>query len=466
MFKKKRLSIVSYRNKSVLIIFLLLLISNFYFIQRIKATPNSGVPIDDITSIMWSYNTHNLKNIIQIQPDSLQNNYFFSTVGNQNNISNKLMVLLTDGTVYWENYTSSSNITAIEIGDINNDIEPEIVIGTLQNKLNVFKPTGHGSILWSVSIYNITSIAIEVLNETIGKEIIIFTNKKIYAYEGSGALLWDYDLPVNSSVEKNCISFIDLNSDNILDIIFCIQNSVIAIDGRNRSQLWNISVVSNIYSLECADIDYNGIPDIIIGMMGNISRLNGSNGELIWSFTGNNQMDISGPINNILIQNTNFDIGLEILFTSINKSGGNWLVLCKINTSGNLIQWQILKSGNGIITGLKCGDINGDYINEIVSVDTFGQIIAWTIELEIIWNYTYSSGIDNIVIGYINLDSIPDILIAASDGVILAIGIPLGYLNLSLFYAAIGIGAVIFIGSIFIVFYGINKIKSYFNNKK
>ncbi|MHA1311046.1 MAG: hypothetical protein ACTSQO_08960 [Candidatus Helarchaeota archaeon] len=442
----------------------LIILMNSLFVKFVNATPNYGTPIDRITSVLWEYNSHNSKNIIQLQNYDKPNIYFFSVIGNQNNSTNNVTLLLKDGTIYWNNFSVSSSITSIKVSDIDNDVEPEIIVGTLQNGLFIFKTTGFGVPEYIVPINNITAIGINNLSKDAGKEIVIFNEDKISVYLNNGTLLWNYDLPLNETVDENCYIIHDINSDNVKDVIYGAGNYLVALNGKNQTQFWNKTLSSKIYSLEIGDIDNNGINDIILGMDKNLTLINSINGDIIWSTNGTNQMAVSGSVKNIILQDTNKDFGTEIVCSSINKSGGIWPVIYKFNSSGNLIQFAIVKNGNGNITNIVLGDINGDGQKEFVSSDTFGQVIAWTLNLRVIWNYTYSSPIYSMVMGFINFDNIPDILISSIDGFVLAIGVPTGSINLILFYSAIGIGVGIFVGSVILVFFGIRKLMH--DNKK
>ncbi|MHA1252827.1 MAG: hypothetical protein ACTSRP_22765 [Candidatus Helarchaeota archaeon] len=438
MYLKNILNITDFFNKKVrkirfikkILYFLLIWLLFFnLIITQINCTPNYGEPIDQITSILWKYNSHNLKNIIQVPvwEEKPTYYYYFAVVGNQNNITNNLTVLLSDGSVYWNNFSIHSNIVALKVMDINSDIEPEIIIGTSNNLLYVFNVTSFAIPEWTLSISDI--IAVDAINFTkdSGAEIIVFTTNSIITISNNGTLLWNYSVPFNISINKLFYDFGDLNSDHYMDIIFGSENNLIALDGKSQTPIWNKTLSSVLNSLHCIKNDQNRV-DIIIGTIGNLCRLYGPNGSITWNFTGIMNNDFSGKISNILIISSNSEIS-EIYCTAINKSITEWTSLYKFRMDGSFIKSTRIEKGNSTIVGLVVGDINGDNYDELVSADNKGRVIAFNQNLDVIWNYTYTSPIQQIVIGYINFDSIYDILVAADDGYILCIGIPLGEFN-------------------------------------
>jgi hypothetical protein len=440
--------------------FIALLFLNFIPYSA-KGTPNSGVPIDEITSILWTWNSSSQNNILKLQDYGKPSNYFFSCVLGQNPISsNNLTVLLSSGSVFWNNFSISSMFKSIDIDDITGDLLPEIVVGTENDGLFVFNATSMGIPVWNNPLLkNITSIKIENMSVAPGKEIIVFNDDKLAVYFHNGSLFWEKSLAVGSKVSDDSYCIADLNHDTNLDIIYGGKSELIALNGLNQTIIWNNSLQYNITSIKCADIDNNRIEDILVGSFGNITRLNGSNGDKIWSFTGSINMSLSAEVKNVLTLECANNIEHEIFFTSVNTTGGIWPIIYKLNNSGELIQSIILGTGNENITDLVSGDINGDGSIELISADTFGQIITWSSNGDLIWNYTFNSPINSMVMGFVNFDDIPDVLINTDDNLITAIGIPLGNIDYSYFLIGIGVGAGIFIVSIATVFFLIKKIK-------
>ena len=151
-----------------------------------KSTPNSGVPIDEITSILWTWNSSSQNNILKLQDYDIPSNYFFScVVGQDPDLTNNLTILLSSGAIYWNNFSISSIFTAIDIDDITGDLLPEIVVGTENDGLIVFNVTpetyqaNEGD-----SIYNVGKIGIEYItaieHPSLGGSIKAAFNRMIY----------------------------------------------------------------------------------------------------------------------------------------------------------------------------------------------------------------------------------------------------------------------------------------------
>ncbi|TFF86321.1 MAG: hypothetical protein EU551_01865 [Promethearchaeota archaeon] len=456
------------KHRYILFFSLIALLLLNFIPYNVNGTPNSGVPIDEITSILWTWNSSSQNNILKLQDYEKSSDYFFSCVlGQDPDLTNNLTVLLSSGSVYWNNFTISSKFTSIDIDDITGDSLPEIVVGTEDDGLIVFNVTSMAIPIWNKPLLkNITSVKIENMSVAPGKEIVVFNDDKLAVYFNNGSLFWEKLLPAGSKVSDDSYCITDLNLDNYLDIIYGGKSELIALNGLNQSIIWNNSLNYNISSIKCADIDNNKIKDILIGSYGNISRFNGSNGHKIWSFTGSIEMSLSADVENILTLECASDIGQEIIFTSVNYTGGAWPIIYKLNSSGELIQSTILGIGDANITNLVAGDINGDGNIELVSADTFGQVITWSCCGDLVWNYTFNSPINSMIMGFVNFDNIPDILVNTNDSFITAIGIPLGTIDYSFFLIGIGVGAGIFVVSMILVFFLIKKIKPIQKNSK
>ncbi|MBD3226630.1 MAG: hypothetical protein GF329_00445 [Candidatus Lokiarchaeota archaeon] len=453
----------NYKVFTIITISFLLIFSNMYI--TINSSPVSGARINEITSILWAWDSNRSENAIHLQDYRNDVKYYFSCIGGKHtNLVNNLTILLYNGGVFWNNFTIDSSIISINIDNIDDNDLSEIIVGTRnESKIYLFNVTSFGNPIWTKNYDNLTAIAIQDLHNSSYKEIVLFSDDKISLLNNNGTLLWNISV---GPITEGAYCFDDINFDNNLDIVFGTNRNIIALNGINQSILWNRSLKSEIKEIRCSDIDNNNIPDILLTHSSNLTRLNGSNGDLIWNYTGSKEIALDEDAKNIIFYDSELNEGKEIFFSGLNKTGGSWMMIYKLNYTGAFLGSFIVGMGNNNITGLVKGDVNGDRSDELISSDTSGQVIAWKSSGEIVWNYTYSSSIYSIKIGYINFDSIPDILVGASDGQIIAIGIEEGYINLSLFYLGLFIGLGIFAISIILVFYGFKKIKSLIQNKE
>ncbi|UCE08106.1 MAG: PQQ-like beta-propeller repeat protein, partial [bacterium] len=160
--------------------------------------------------------------------------------------------------------TSSSGLV---IGDLNNDGEVEVIVGTRHNEPS-----------------------------------LVLGYSKVHALNGrNGNKIWDY-LPGVHYVD-NAPALGDIDNDSKLEMIFnCGEGYLIAIEDDGKSTKWDSLVGEESGMPTLGDIDNDSNLEIIIGCRdGSVKALEAEDGALKWEFSSTNQVTTSaalGDINN------------------------------------------------------------------------------------------------------------------------------------------------------------------------
>jgi hypothetical protein len=116
---------------------------------------------------------------------------------------------------------------------------------------------------------------------------LLFLSVKVNAQNPS----WTYS--IDSTANLSSARMADLNNDGIKDIVFgagvdgiASTNGVIAVNGSNGSLLWKRPSRNEVFgSAAFQDITNDNIPDVFItGRQAQMLAINGANGELLWDY--------------------------------------------------------------------------------------------------------------------------------------------------------------------------------------
>lgn len=164
---------------------------------------------------------------------------------------------------------------------------------------------------------------------------------------------------------------------------------------------------SSVISIAAADIDGNGVDEIIIGTVDNSIHVRNIKGETVWKAT------VSGIPLTFSIEDIDGN-GKKEIAAIVQDAGGT---LCLFDYRGNII-WTY-KSDFPFLC-LDIGDIDTDGKDEIVVGDVLGSIHLIKSDGNLRWKKSFSrSSISSINLGDINNDRKPEIVIGTcEDGVI------------------------------------------------
>lgn len=216
--------------------------------------------------------------------------------------SDSLYVLLFDGTPYpeWPNWLEDDVVSSPAVGDLNNDGSLEIVVGsgglpggTNRGKLWAFNTDG--SLFWAEPIILgdaiISSPALGDIDGDDSLEIIIGTTLggipriscKLYALKNDGTILWENPL---GSIESTP-ALADLNCNGLPDVVITTSDTVYALEDSTGNLLWHVRVpafVGRYPSPSLAELNGDDSIEVIVAGIAGISVLKGSNGDEIWSY--------------------------------------------------------------------------------------------------------------------------------------------------------------------------------------
>ncbi|XP_044747625.1 uncharacterized protein LOC123308894 [Coccinella septempunctata] len=209
--------------------------------------------------ILWRYWTNDTIYSIHcsedVNKDGLNDCLLFGTKGTISLIDTR------NGTALWKinHNTEEDIITGSFIEDQNNDTIADILAvhtNMLENEGNMILLSGkNGDTISKIPIGGKSFYMPQILHNSPGKDFIILGNGGPSTSGNLSAIVLDPHL-FSSASNKNFTLYqdpnngvfiqsvlVDLNGDNVPDIVSAMYNStVVAIDGRNFSQIWNFTV--------------------------------------------------------------------------------------------------------------------------------------------------------------------------------------------------------------------------------
>ncbi len=222
------------------------------------------------------------------------------------------------GNLIWERLLNYAVFCVRAIGDVTGDGYPEVAAGTADGGTYaywVYLLNGiNGSIIWSKNMQGAvwTCIPIGDINDDLIPDIAVgLGNGQIKALNGlNGSEIWTNSIG-GIIVELNLLQ--DINGNGYKEILpagASISNFV-AIDSKTGSFLWNTPSQNAVFSMvEIPDVTGDGINDVIGGTGYSVNRvvlLDGFNGSEIWSVMQGSAVEAVYPIKDI-DRNERYDI--------------------------------------------------------------------------------------------------------------------------------------------------------------
>jgi len=215
----------------------------------------------------------------------------------------------------WPQFVLDTIWSSPALADINGDSQLDVVIGvdahnyngpprTSQDGGDLYVFSGNGSIQWRAHQDEIiqSSPAVADIDEDGLPEIVVGTGtgysnppfnrsvgRYINAWNHDGSLRWHTALPERTPGSP---AIADINGDGHLDVaIGALDGKVYALDGRNGAILWstlardvfNNQFIPNprVFSPVLADVDGDGLDDVLIGLGWDVVVMKGTNGALL-----------------------------------------------------------------------------------------------------------------------------------------------------------------------------------------
>lgn len=278
---------------------------------------------------------------------------------------------------------------AIQIAnDLNNDGFKDVVIATGGGNEQVYVLDGsNGQIIWkygddinwSLGDFEAVDVQRDFTGDAVPDVLAIADGndqgtgyKRAYLFNGTnGNIIWEHYYPgPNPAFGKTIISIEDLNGDNLSDAVIAYGNNgttdqaVRALNGVNGQTLWTRQMIS-YEPKELLELPLpGGNSDVIAAEYFNrIHRLNGSNGNIVWTYPLGAS---AGVIQIALINDINNDQISDVLIASFANNGLN----CLSGATGTqLWSWQMdYQFGVASIP-----DINDDGVDDVIAGARYGN---------------------------------------------------------------------------------------------
>lgn len=186
------------------------------------------------------------------------------------------------------------NIKNILIDDIDHDGNNELLVLCRNGivKLNI----EDGNPIWNYSGPIIEAVNLEVgnINDNPEKELVFFYRNKVYALDGlTGKKLWDKYPSLYIENWGHKMNLHDLDHDNKLEILFYSSPLLYVLDGDNGKAINEVELdideetrdMIQSGDIDCADLDFDGQPEIIGKIHNKIIIFDLENGEQVWEFS-------------------------------------------------------------------------------------------------------------------------------------------------------------------------------------
>jgi outer membrane protein assembly factor BamB len=255
-------------------------------------------------------------------------------------------------TSYWHNYHSSPAIAYL-----NNDLIPEVVIGTRTVGGIVYALHGNnGSIYWACetgggSIYSTPAVG-DISGDNISDVLTTDGDDNLTAiYGNNGTIMWQYK--IGHTYSSPALG--DLNQDNILEIVVTSEEGCFAFHGNNGTPYWSNNLASTYSSLVIVDLNKDGVPEVVTISGKVLYALHGNNGSVLWSRT------IEWTLSSPAIGDINADGWLDIV---VGTNG----YLYVVNSSDGTSHWKY-KTQSDVHSSPIIVDVNGNGFVDVIFVE-------------------------------------------------------------------------------------------------
>ncbi len=234
--------------------------------------------------------------------------------------------------------------------------------------------------------------------------ILIFFLFSLINVEALPTKLWNYSAGGNIY----CVDSADLDNDGLNEVIYGANDGFIAAIDSNGELLWNYSTGSKIYVVYPKDIDNSGSIEILAGDYDGMVYALSNQGNLIWNYS----VGICNAIRDIVAADIDNDGNIEVI---IGSDCENVTVLDK---DGDLV-WNYNATQD--VSDVDVIDYNDDNKLEIVagtgaSNDQKGLIILISHTGSQIWNFSVGNDVCySLSVGDLDGDGISDIATGSDE---------------------------------------------------
>jgi hypothetical protein len=279
-----------------------------------------------------------------------------------------IVVGLADGTVYLydgptrqelRKLKTTSSLTALAVADLDGDGKKELVTSDGIG-IAVYAADGSG-LLWSLASGGGNSIAVGNLDKDAALEIVTTaTGGKGYVIDGvSHAIEWEY---INSFGSR--VALADLDNDGMEEIVGAAAwYKITVFDADRKTPAWEAAARLDIASLLIADVDGDGVLEILYG------DAQGGTTHAIDTGTKTEKWSIycsDSGVSGIALGDVDGDGAQEVLWgAGGNSTGADHLYVA--NPITKTVKWQSMHV-DGPLSAVAVGDVDDDGEDEIVMV--------------------------------------------------------------------------------------------------
>jgi len=179
----------------------------------------------------------------------------------------------------------------------------------------------------------------------------------------SGDPIWIYD----PGLHVNHVETADLNGDGVPDVIggeysnsaFDAPSRVHAVDGSTGTALWTYLLQDGVRSMTLADLNQDGVMDVIAGASagsttpdGRVHAIDGTDGSPLWTYP------VGATNQDVATGNLNGDAFPDVVVGSFDD-----YVYALDGETGALLWRRLI--GSLWVNAVECGDVNGDGIDDV-----------------------------------------------------------------------------------------------------
>lgn len=188
----------------------------------------------------------------------------------------------------------------------------------------------------------------------------------------------------------------DMNGDGKNDVVVALSDGTVHIyDGPTLKEIRTLHIITSLSDLAVADLDGDGIREIVASDGLKVSVYNSQTGAVKWSVA-------SGGGTSIAVGNVDADAAPEIVTTTY---GGKGYVL---NGLTGAVKWAY---ANSFGAKVRLADLDGDGMQEIIGASSWYKITIFDADLQSpTWEITTSQDIGAVTVTDTDGDGIPEII--------------------------------------------------------